>query len=1199
STGRPKGVAVPHRAIVNEMAWMIDQYSLDENDVYLQKTATTFDVSLWGFFLPLQVGASVVLATPDGHRDPAYVAERIARHGVTVTDFVPSMLTVFAAYATEEQCRSLRHVYVVGEALPPETVTDFRAITSAGIHNLYGPTEAAVSVTYWETSADEGATVPIGAPEWNTQAYVLDGRLHPVAAGTAGELYLAGTQLADGYLGRVDLTMDRFVANPFSAAGERMYRTGDLVRWRSGPGAAGVLEYIGRTDFQVKFRGQRIELGEIETALLAHPDVNQATAVVATTGAGDQLVGYVVPAPGRTLDPAEVRTFVGGALPKYMVPATVMVLAEFPLNTSGKLDRKALPEPVFEVREFRAPATPVEEIVAEIYAELLGVQRVGSDDDFFDLGGNSLIATRVAARVSAALGKKVGVRDLFEASTVSALAARAESRIDDANDMPLRRRPAGQTVPLSLAQQRMWVLNRLDPESGAYNMPLALRLRGELDVAALQSAVSSTVERHEALRTRYPEDANGSPYQEFVDAGSVVPDLTPIDATDDSDTAERIRALVYEGFDVTVAPPVRGALFRFGPDEYVFVIVMHHISGDGASMAPLARDVMTAYLAAASGTDYTPEPLTVQYADFAVWQRQVLGSDSDPTSILSQQLAFWADELSGITPVVSLPWDRPRAATANLRGASVSVELDESVHTGLAAIARENNATLFMVLHAVLGVLLSRMSGSRSFAVGTPIAGRGHEALDGLVGMFVNTLALRTDVDPDATFAELLTALRETDLRAFANSDVPFERVVDTIAPDRNAGYTPLFQTVLSVEPHGEARFELPNLVVEPVSGFEPTAKFDLQVTVETQHADGNSGTGNLNVEWVYAADLFDESTVASLAERFARIAGAVAATPAVVVGDIDVLDAAERAALTETPQTADSTAAPVRSDLTLPQVLTSTVDADPDAPALSSDGVETTYRQLDEQSSRMARVLIERGVRTGVVVGVFVTDAVAAVVTRWAVAKAGGAVAPVAPSNSSDVLERAGASVLVLDGDDAPSWAGSVTTINLGHPDVVDAIAASSGRPVTYSDRTAVLGPDSPALVVVDDGTVIDHGTLAALATSAVAEWAVAFDSRLAVPTRFDSGAAVLAGVVAVTAGAALVTDRAESAEDAADIVSAEWVTHAFLATADIAAVDRLQPEDIEDLVAIVSVDGDGAEMSGVDIPVHRLPGSIGTAAR
>ncbi|MBY4383250.1 non-ribosomal peptide synthase/polyketide synthase [Rhodococcus fascians] len=1199
STGRPKGVAVPHRAIVNEMAWMIDQYSLDENDVYLQKTATTFDVSLWGFFLPLQVGASVVLATPDGHRDPAYVAERIARHGVTVTDFVPSMLTVFAAYATEEQCRSLRHVYVVGEALPPETVTDFRAITSARIHNLYGPTEAAVSVTYWETSADEGATVPIGAPEWNTQAYVLDGRLHPVAAGTAGELYLAGTQLADGYLGRVDLTMDRFVANPFSAAGERMYRTGDLVRWRSGPGAAGVLEYIGRTDFQVKFRGQRIELGEIETALLAHPDVNQATAVVATTGAGDQLVGYVVPAPGRTLDPAEVRTFVGGALPKYMVPATVMVLAEFPLNTSGKLDRKALPEPVFEVREFRAPATPVEEIVAEIYAELLGVQRVGSDDDFFDLGGNSLIATRVAARVSAALGKKVGVRDLFEASTVSALAARAESRIDDANDMPLRRRPAGQTVPLSLAQQRMWVLNRLDPESGAYNMPLALRLRGELDVAALQSAVSSTVERHEALRTRYPEDANGSPYQEFVDAGSVVPDLTPIDATDDSDTAERIGALVYEGFDVTVAPPVRGALFRFGPDEYVFVIVMHHISGDGASMAPLARDVMTAYLAAASGTDYTPEPLTVQYADFAVWQRQVLGSDSDPTSILSQQLAFWADELSGITPVVSLPWDRPRAATANLRGASVSVELNESVHTGLAAIARENNATLFMVLHAVLGVLLSRMSGSRSFAVGTPIAGRGHEALDGLVGMFVNTLALRTDVDPDATFAELLTALRETDLRAFANSDVPFERVVDTIAPDRNAGYTPLFQTVLSVEPHGEARFELPNLVVEPVSGFEPTAKFDLQVTVETQHADGNSGTGTLNVEWVYAADLFDESTVASLAERFARIAGAVAATPAVVVGDIDVLDAAERAALTETPQTADSTAAPVRSDLTLPQVLTSTVDADPDAPALSSDGVETTYRQLDEQSSRMARVLIERGVRTGVVVAVFVTDAVAAAVTQWAVAKAGGAVAPIAPSNSSDALERAGASVLVLDGDDAPSWAGSVTTIHLGHPDVVDAIAASSGRPVTYSDRTAVLGPDSPALVVVENGTAIDHGTLAALATSAVAEWAVAFDSRLAVPTRFDSGAAVLAGVVAVTAGAALVTDRAESAEDAADIVSAEWVTHAFLASADIAAVDRLQPEDIEDLVAIVSVDGDGAEMSGVDIPVHRLPGSIGTAAR
>ncbi|OZF39998.1 hypothetical protein CH296_01470 [Rhodococcus sp. 14-2496-1d] len=1198
STGRPKGVAVSHRAVVNEMAWMVQQYSLDANDVYMQKTATTFDVSLWGFFLPLWVGATVVLATPDGHRDPAYVADRIARHGVTITDFVPSMLTVFAAYATAEQCRSLRHVFVVGEALPPETVTDFRAISSAGIHNLYGPTEAAVTVTFWETRPGDVSTVPIGAPEWNTQAYVLDGRLHPVAAGTAGELYLAGTQLADGYLGRVDLTMDRFVANPFATNGDRMYRTGDLVRWRPGQDTVGVLEYIGRTDFQVKFRGQRIELGEIETALLTHPDVNQATAVVATTGAGDQLVGYVVPGPDRTLDPAEVRTFVGGALPAYMVPSTVMVLSEFPLNTSGKLDRKALPQPVFEVKTFRAPATAVEETIAQIYAELLGVERVGSDDDFFDLGGNSLIATRVAARVAAALGKKVGVRDLFEASTVAALAARAESRIDDANDVPLRRRAPGGRVPLSLAQQRMWVLNRLDPDSGAYNMPLALRLRGELDVAALQAAVTSTVERHESLRTRYPEDTDGSPYQEIMDVEGVVPDLTPVDAPSDADTADRVRAMIHGGFDVTAAPPIRGALFRTGPDEHVFVIVMHHISGDGASMTPLARDVMTAYLAAASGNAYTPEPLTVQYADFAVWQRQVLGSDSDPSSILSEQLAFWADELAGITPVVSLPWDRPRPATATLRGAGLSTQLDESTHSGLVAIARENNATLFMVLHAVLGVLLSRMSGSRDFAVGTPIAGRGHEQLDGLVGMFVNTLALRTNVDPDATFAELLNTLRENDLRAFANSDVPFERVVDAIAPDRHAGYTPLFQTVLSVEPHGDARFELPNLVVEPVSGFEPTAKFDLQVTVETQHAEGESGTGTLIVEWVYAADIFDESTVASLAARFARIAEAVAATPSAIVGDIDVLDAAERAVLSDARETTDTGSAPVRSDLTLPQVLTTAVDTDPDAPALSTGGAETTYRELDEQSSRLARLLIDHGVGPGVVVAVAIVDGVQAVATRWAVAKAGAALVPVDPADSDGTtasVEPTGATVAVVDEDDVPAWAGSMTVVPLGRTDIVDAIAAHSPRPVTYTDRTAVLGPDSPALVG-NDGTVVDHGTLAALAARAVTEWSVEYDSRLAVPARFDSAAAVLAGVVAVTAGAALILDQAQSAEDAAEIVSAEWATHAFLTAAAIAALEESASDDREDLVAVVSVDGDRHEAMQDGIPVHRMPEPIGT---
>jgi amino acid adenylation domain-containing protein len=514
STGRPKGVAVPHSAIVNQVTWWLAQYRLDADDVYLQKTATTFDVSLWGYFLPLAVGARLVIATPDGHRDVEYLARVIAEQRVTMTDFVPSMLSMFAAHTAAGSIPSLEHVFALGEALPPETVGAMQAISDAAVHNVYGPTEAAVTVTYWQATGTESAGVPIGVPEWNTRVYVLDSRLRPVPAGVVGELYLAGDQLARGYVTRPDLSADRFVASPFDA-GRRMYRTGDLVRWRRAetlvdgrPEIRPALEYLGRTDFQVKFRGQRIELGEIESALLAQPVVSQAVVTVAASELGEQLVAYVVPAPGEQIVSAALREALRGVLPVYMVPAAVVVLETFPLNTSGKLDRKALPEPVFEAREFRAPSTPVEEIVAGVFAEVLGIERVGAEDDFFALGGNSLIATQVTARLGAALDTQVPVRVLFEASTVAGLAVRVEQQAGSGRKA-LVAGPRPEQVPLSLAQQRMWFLNRFDQQSAAYNIPLAIRLSGELDVAALRAAVADLVARHEVLRTVYPETENG------------------------------------------------------------------------------------------------------------------------------------------------------------------------------------------------------------------------------------------------------------------------------------------------------------------------------------------------------------------------------------------------------------------------------------------------------------------------------------------------------------------------------------------------------------------------------------------------------------------------------------------------------------------------------------------------------------------
>ncbi|WP_280489329.1 non-ribosomal peptide synthetase, partial [Nocardia carnea] len=786
STGRPKGVAVPHSAIANQVAWMLSEYPMGSAEVYLQKTATTFDVSLWGYFLPLAAGAHLVVATPDGHRDPEYLARVIAEQQVTVTDFVPSMLTVFAAHTTPGSIPSLRHIFAIGEALPPETVTAMHAISDATVHNLYGPTEAAVSITYWQATGDEAGSVPIGVPQWNSRVYVLDSRLRPVPRGVTGELYLAGDQLARGYVTRPDLSSDRFVASPFDR-GARMYRTGDLVRWQRVDGRP-ALEYLGRTDFQVKFRGQRIELGEIESAFLAQPQVSQVVVTVAASQLGEQLVAYVVPAPGQQLESATVLEAVREVLPTYMVPAAVVELDAFPLNTSGKLDRKALPEPTFETREFRAPSTPIEEIVAGVFADVLHVERVGADDDFFALGGNSLIATQVAARLGSALDTTVAVRLLFETSTVTALAARIQEHSGTGGRPALVPQPrpnrellSGDMVaaaPLSPAQQRMWFLNRFDGASAAYNIPLAIRLSGDLDVDALRAAVADLVARHEVLRTVYPETESG-PVQVVLPVGQAAPVLE-VRSVAAADIVAAVSESASTGFDVTAEVPVRVALLQVAdtagtPDEFVLVLVVHHIATDGSSIAPLTRDVMTAYAARSAGEAPAWAPLPVQYADFSIWQRNLLGDESDPESLAAKQLGYWESALAGIPDQLDLPADRPRPAVQSHVGGRVDVRIDPEIHTGLQQLAQQQGATLFMVAHTAFAVLLSRLSGADDITIGTPVAGRGDQALDDLIGMFVNTLVFRTQLDRGEAFTDLLARQRQVDIAAFANADVPFE----------------------------------------------------------------------------------------------------------------------------------------------------------------------------------------------------------------------------------------------------------------------------------------------------------------------------------------------------------------------------------------------------------------------------------------
>src|SRR5690606_1401492 len=679
-----------------------------------------------------------------------------------------------------------------------------------------------------QATGDETGSVPIGVPQWNSRVYVLDSRLNPVPEGVTGELYLAGDQLARGYVTRPDLSSDRFVASPFDA-GRRMYRTGDLVRWQRVEGEP-VLEYLGRTDFQVKFRGQRIELGEIESAFLAQPQVSQAAVVVAASQLGEQLVAYLVPAPGQQIAQTALLDAVREVLPTYMVPAAIVELDEFPLNTSGKLDRKALSEPTFETREFRAPSTPIEEIVAGVFADVLGVDRIGADDDFFALGGNSLIATQVAARVGQALDTQVPVRMLFEASTVSALAAAAEIAGDRADRPVLAPQPRPDRVPVSLAQPRMRFPNQVDPDSAAYNIPVAVRLTGTLDVAALRTAVTDVVSRHETLRTVYPSH-DGRPYQLVLPVAQAVPDLTPIPVAAE-DLRARITEVIAAGFEVTTEIPMRAALFHPAAEEYVLVFVVHHISSDGWSMGPLTRDVMTAYAARSAGAVPEWAPLPVQYADYSIWQREVLGSEDDPESLVSEQARYWRRALAGLPDELNLPGDRPRPSVQTFAGGTVPCRIDSRLHHGVTRLAAEHNSTVFMVVHAALALLLARLSGTDDVAVGTPIAGRGEAELDDVVGMFVNTLVLRSEVDGGRGFADLIAHARERDLRAFAHRDIPFEQLVEAVNPARAQNRHPLFQVALFMQNIGPVALELPGLRAEQLD-FDPGfAKFDLQLTL-------------------------------------------------------------------------------------------------------------------------------------------------------------------------------------------------------------------------------------------------------------------------------------------------------------------------------------------------------------------------------
>ena len=1065
STGRPKGVVVEHRSLVNYLQAVAGEYPGAGRGALLH-SPVSFDLTVTALFGPLVAGGCVVAAGLEGLERAG--AAGVSRFGlVKVTPSHLPLLGSVAGWAADGD------LVIGGEALSGGMLRDVRErYPRVTVVNEYGPTEATVGcVGFWVRPGDElpSGAVPVGRPTGNTRAFVLDGELGLVPPGVAGELYLAGVQLARGYLGRPGLTAERFVACPFAPAegpgqsgtapGERMYRTGDLARWTGD----GQLEYLGRADDQVKIRGFRIELGEVEAVLAAQPGVAAAAVAVREDQPGDKrLAGYVVPAGGAVLDPAEVREACGRVLPGYMVPAAIMVLDALPLTGNGKLDRRALPVPRYAAGGGRAPATPAERALCEVFAQVLGVDRIGAEDSFFDLGGHSLLATRLVSRVRAVLGAELPVRAVFEHPTPAALAR----VLDGAGQArpPLVPVPRPDRVPLSFAQQRLWFLEQFHGPGTAYNLPSAWRLDGELDAGALVAALGDVVARHESLRTVFGVE-DGEPYQAVIPAGQAVVPVTSTPARSD-ELPGLIDAAARHEFDLAAELPVRAWLFTLAEQEHVLVLLLHHIAGDGWSTQVLRADLAVAYAARRDGHAPGWTPLPVQYADYTLWQRDLLGG------VLAGQVGYWREQLAGLPEELVLPADRPRPAEASQRGGEVRWRLaDARLHAALAALAREHQATVFMVLHAGLAALLSRMGAGTDIPVGAPAAGRTDEAVHDLVGFFVNTLVLRADLSGDPGFAELLGRVRETVLSAQARQDVPFEHLVEVLNPARSAARHPLFQVMIADEDVAAAHWQLPGLHIEAEPVPAGAAKFDLTLAFRQAH-DAAGVPAGISAAFEYAADLFDPATIESLAARLTRLLAQAAAAPARPLSTLDLLTAAERRQLLHDW---NDTARPVPL-ATVPELFERQAVRAPDAPSVLSAAGELTYAELNARANRLARHLISLGAGPERIVAIAMPRSPNLVVALLAVLKSGAAYVPVDPDYPPDrqtfMLTDTRAAITITTSRLAGSPPAAATPLILDDPAVAAMISRYPAGDVGDAERRALLRAAHPAYVIYTSGS-------------------------------------------------------------------------------------------------------------------------------
>ncbi|MBD2410736.1 amino acid adenylation domain-containing protein [Nostoc calcicola FACHB-3891] len=1045
STGQPKGVMIPHRGICNQLSWRQTTFRLTPADKVLLTISFSFDPSVWQIFWPLCFGGQLIMARPGGHQDAAYLVKVITEQQITVLALVPSILRVLLEEKGIENCQFLRHVTCGGEALAGELIERFFAQLNLDnvLHNCYGPTEASIDTTFWTCQRGTNYTIaPIGHPVTNAQICILDENLQPVPVGESGELYIGGIGLARGYLNRPELTKEKFIFDPFSSEkGARLYKTGDLARYNSD----GNIEFLGRIDYQVKIRGFRIELGEIEAVLSQHPALTQTLVIAREDVPGDKrLVAYVVASPEEIPTQIELRRFLQSQMPEYMVPGYFVFLDTLPLNPNGKIDRRALPAPdtsdIGLSTNFVPPQNPTEEVLASIWAKVLRLEQIGIHNNFFELGGHSLLATQVMSRVRQAFGIEISLQVLFENPTIANLAqAIAQNQIPQHNpqNQIIPQIANRESAPLSFAQQRVWFLQQLEPTSRAYILSYAQRLTGKLDLDVLQQALDAIVVHHEALRTNFIKSPDGSPIQVVSTPRSV--ELKVIKATEEQ--AEYL--LIQEAqcsFNLESDLMLRASLLQINEHEQILLLVMHHIASDGWSKGILWQQLAALYEAFLNSKPSPLAKLPIQYADFALWQHQWLSGE-----VLSNQINYWKTQLAGANTVLELPSDRPRPAVQTYQGSVQSLMLPQTLSASLKEFSHQQGVTLFMILLAAFGTILHRYTGQEDILIGSPIAGRNQVETEGLIGFFINTLAIRTNFSGNPSFRQLLAQVREVTLGAYSHQDLPFEKLVEELQPERDLSHSPLFQVMFAFHNTPSELWELPGLTVTPLEVHNGTAKFDLTFNLE-ETSEGIKG----GIE--YNTDLFDATTIARMLGHFQTLLEGIVANAEQRISDLPLLTAAEQHQLLVEW---NDTQTDYPKNTCIHQLFEAQTARTPNNIAVIFENEQLTYQQIERRANQLAHYLIALGVKPEVRVGICVERSLDLIVALLGILKAGASYVPLDPAYPQDrlafMLSDSQISILVTQQhllETLPSHQAKVVFLDTDR----DAIAAhQQNSPQTY----------------------------------------------------------------------------------------------------------------------------------------------------